>query len=256
MSRKQKRKNGAPKATPPPEPVEIDEDAEPAMLHALPVRPTTDPARPEGMLVLFDGVSLRSVSVLRREIAEEFDVQSVRLPGVDGGAWWLSDEDPGVDVASMVEALDGLAQDEGLPGAEGCYQCLSGNPCDAWDVGSLPFVPRPPPPPALDPEAIQQIVAYMTEAEQDGLAMDLISTAIAQFCALRPRYSSDDGPTMTVPEAVEVLGIAWPCDAATVERAFRDATQQHHPDRGGDASQMKRVIAAKKTLKAHAESAS
>lgn len=49
-------------------------------------------------------------------------------------------------------------------------------------------------------------------------------------------------------EALDVLGLRGPADAATVKRAYRRLARELHPDAGGDADQFQRVRTAFETI--------
>lgn len=50
-------------------------------------------------------------------------------------------------------------------------------------------------------------------------------------------------------EALDVLGLRGPVDAATVKRAYRRLARELHPDAGGDADQFHRVRTAFETIR-------
>lgn len=54
---------------------------------------------------------------------------------------------------------------------------------------------------------------------------------------------------MTTSEAVRILGLRGPVDAADVKRAYRELARQHHPDRGGDVAVFQQVQAAYDALR-------
>lgn len=53
-----------------------------------------------------------------------------------------------------------------------------------------------------------------------------------------------------VVEAATLLGVTLPIDRPTLETAFKQAAFKAHPDRGGSATRMKAVNAARATLRA------
>lgn len=54
---------------------------------------------------------------------------------------------------------------------------------------------------------------------------------------------------ITTTEAVRILGLRAPVDAAAVKRAYRELAREHHPDRGGDAGTFHRIQAAYEVLR-------
>jgi hypothetical protein len=54
--------------------------------------------------------------------------------------------------------------------------------------------------------------------------------------------------SLTLRDAVAVLGIAWPADETAIRAAYRRLARQHHPDRGGDAVTFNRMTAARDRL--------
>lgn len=67
--------------------------------------------------------------------------------------------------------------------------------------------------------------------------------------ALPSRGSDDDdGGVVDQEEALAVLGLRGPADAATVKRAYRELARRLHPDAGGDAVQFHRVRTAFEVL--------
>jgi curved DNA-binding protein CbpA len=51
-------------------------------------------------------------------------------------------------------------------------------------------------------------------------------------------------PSPVVSEALEVLGLSWPCTILDVKKAYRRLTRQVHPDMGGSDVEFYRVSEA------------
>ncbi|WP_026301008.1 MULTISPECIES: DNA-J related domain-containing protein [unclassified Thioalkalivibrio] len=49
-------------------------------------------------------------------------------------------------------------------------------------------------------------------------------------------------------QALEVLGLEDPVDAAAIQQQYRRLAQRHHPDRGGDTATLQRINAARWVL--------
>jgi hypothetical protein len=220
--------------------------------HIFPVHPTsgTD-ARPEGWLLCAtpeegDVVALPPLDRVLLEMPKKLRAR------LANGVWWLSDDR--FDLDNTQGLIADAAQDEDWQDLQFCDDCLiadGGKGCGA--LGSIEdrgFAAREPPPPALDGEDVAEMAQMLLEADEDGLAFELMQAALARFCALKPRSQGSLEVRMTLKEAAAVLGLELPCNQAAVESAFRNAVKQHHPDAGGDPEEMKRVLEAKRRMDA------
>ena len=67
--------------------------------------------------------------------------------------------------------------------------------------------------------------------------------------ALDPRGDRHGSPTSSVVEALAVLGLAWPCTFAEFRNAYRQRSQETHPDCGGSPGSFVEVNAAYEAVK-------
>lgn len=60
----------------------------------------------------------------------------------------------------------------------------------------------------------------------------------------RHEAREDVQPPATLRHAAEALGLSWPATKSEVKSAFRPLAMRHHPDRGGNPAEFRRVYAA------------
>lgn len=75
-----------------------------------------------------------------------------------------------------------------------------------------------------------------------------VVTGQDEFATARLPSGDEDDAIAAAPPPHEVLGVARDAPDSVVEAAARELTKQHHPDRGGDPEQFKRVRRAKERL--------
>lgn len=216
--------------------------SKPLVIHLVPVillpGPDGAPLQPDAWLLR----GPRRASPVVRGVEALPDAAWSWGPSV--GGWLFSDDAYDAAVAAVRAAA-------GTRDLFFCAGCLDADPddCDAdW----------------LDDDALARAGLKLPDARDDraphppleGAARPWLPAGSwdrfnAWTASLLERFGAPVGraaPPMTAAEGAAVLGCAWPCDATTVARAFRRAALAGHPDRGGSAEQMKRVLAAREAI--------
>jgi hypothetical protein len=102
----------------------------------------------------------------------------------------------------------------------------------SYGVSSDVFLEKP------SDESVREAVARQREAaEKAQRAAEERARERQRRASAAPGVAFADRVTA----ALEVLGLEWPCSADDVRRAQRRAATLNHPDRGGDATAMRRV---------------
>jgi hypothetical protein len=101
------------------------------------------------------------------------------------------------------------------------------------------------------PRASPEVVAQV-KAEQEAREAESRERAKAFAEILGRAFAPNSGAPPALPLGcplhmhmhLSVLGLRWPCTREEVKAAYRSLATQHHPDRGGDPEQFKKVQAA------------
>lgn len=223
-----------------------------AVGHLLPVNPRGELG--DGWLVCVtpeDGDVVVLQPLERAFLVQESKLRSRIAPGI----WWLGEHK--LDLENVRDAIADATFDAHYASVEFCDDCFLGDPCGAMGNTSAidvhGFLPKAPPAPTLDSEAVEVITNIMLDAHDDDLAFEMVQAAFARFCALRPRKAQKNAPTMTAQDAAKVLDLELPANKAAIESAFRSAVKRAHPDAGGTDADMSRVVEAKRALDAASE---
>ena len=229
-------------------------------LHLVPVQARGD--LPEGSVMQMecmdesgDAVASATIKAGNRLDAFMGSLPAKEREKKDPGVWFstaTSEEELDMLLEGLHETVVGSRDiDYGL-----CDVCEMGEPCEIWGPAEkLDFVPRPPPPPEVDPVAVDTICDALMDADEDGLAMETLNAAMTKFCMLKPRPAAKAPSTMTVGQAAEVLGVDLPCSKNSIDIAFKSKVRECHPDSGGSDEAMYRLSEAKRTLYAATEAA-
>ncbi len=84
---------------------------------------------------------------------------------------------------------------------------------------------------------------YLDLANLDGVDAEQVDDLLQAFWR---RFAAFDRRS----EALAVLGLEDPVDAAQIKQQYRRLAMRHHPDRGGDRETLQRINAAMATLQA------
>jgi len=85
--------------------------------------------------------------------------------------------------------------------------------------------------------AIGATVEALRSIQRHG-ASSMLEQAFTGFAALPPKRAKTGAPWW------ETLGVSVDADSETIRRRYRELAQEHHPDRGGDASRMSAINVA------------
>lgn len=142
-----------------------------------------------------------------------------------------------------------------------CEDCLNGMPCDsiAASFKDEGFFPRDPAKVAPSSGSKVSVKEWVKEVMDDWEYYQSIASDVFGF--INNVYQQVSGKQfvgaagaagaavlMSKEEAAEILGLTLPCDDGAVKLAFRRAALAAHPDRGGSADDMKRIINARDVL--------
>lgn len=133
-----------------------------------------------------------------------------------------------------------------LGNASLCRACAKGEPCDDGD---------------FDEELKKHYTFREIDTDDDDDAdedevtlleklIGKLSDGVEEFV----RNLADEFPAAgsmrpdQVAAAAAVLGITLPATKEAIDEAFKKAAMKHHPDKGGNAEEMKRVLHARKVL--------